>query len=43
MIAKNVVLVGIINKIEIWDTGTWEARHSQNGDKIGETLASLGL
>jgi MraZ protein len=42
-ISKNVILIGIINKIEIWDTMTWEARHSQNGDKIGETLASLGL
>jgi len=42
-IAKNVVLVGIINKLEIWDSEAWEARHSQNGDKINETLASLGL
>jgi len=42
-ITKNVVLVGIINKIEIWSMGAWEARNSQNGDKIGEVLASLGL
>jgi MraZ protein len=42
-IAKNVVLIGIIDKIEIWDSGAWEARHSQNGDKINETLAALGL
>lgn len=42
-IAKNVLLVGIMNKIEIWDAKAWEARHSQNGDKIGEALAGLGL
>jgi MraZ protein len=42
-INKSVVLVGIINKIEIWDSGVWKARKSENGDKIGEALASLGL
>ncbi len=42
-ISKNVMLVGIINKIEIWDAASWTARTSQNGDVIGEALASLGL
>ncbi len=42
-ITKNVMLVGIIDKIEIWDAEAWEARNSQNGDKIGEALAALGL
>jgi len=42
-IKKNVMLVGIIEKIEIWDANAWEARNSQNGDKIGEALAALGL
>jgi MraZ protein len=42
-ISKNVMLVGIIEKIEIWDVRTWEARNLQNGDKIGEALAALGL
>jgi len=42
-IAKNVILVGIIDKIEVWDTGAWKVRNSQNGDKIGEALATLGL
>ncbi len=42
-IAKNVTLVGIIDKIEIWDSKAWEARNTQNGDKIGEALAALGL
>jgi MraZ protein len=42
-ITKNVMLVGIIDKIEIWDAKAWEARNSQNGDKIGEALAALGL
>jgi len=42
-ISKNVVLVGIIDKIEIWDVEAWEARNSQNGEKIGDALAALGL
>ena len=42
-ITKSVMVVGIINKMEIWDTNAWEARKSQTGDKIGEVLSSLGL
>jgi MraZ protein len=42
-IVKTVLLVGIIEKIEIWDARAWEARNSQNGDKIGDALATLGL
>ncbi len=42
-INKNVVFVGIINKIEVWDTKAWESRNSKNLDKIGEALATLGL
>ncbi len=42
-IAKDVMMVWIMNKIEIWDAKAWEARNSQNGDKIGEALAALGL
>ncbi len=42
-ITKNVTLVGIIDKIEIWDSKAWEARNTENGDKIGEALAVLGL
>lgn len=42
-INKSVMLVGIINKIEIWDVRSWEARNSQNGDKISEALGALGL
>ena len=42
-IAKNVLVVGIMNKIEIWDAKAWEARNSQNSGKIGEALAALGL
>jgi DNA-binding transcriptional regulator/RsmH inhibitor MraZ len=37
------MLIGIIEKIEVWDVKTWEARNSQNGSKIGETLAALGF
>ena len=40
---KSVMVVGIINKMEIWDSASWEARRSQTGDKIGEVLSSLGL
>ncbi len=42
-INKNVLLVGIMNKIEIWDAKAWGARNSQNSGKIGEALAALGL
>jgi MraZ protein len=42
-ISKIVMLVGIIDKIEIWDVKAWETRNSQNGDKIGNALAALGL
>ena len=42
-ITKNVLLVGIINKIEIWDSALWKERRSENGDSVSETLASLGL
>ena len=42
-IRKNVLLIGIINKVEIWDTHAWEARNSQNADTISDALASLGL
>lgn len=42
-INKHVMVIGIITKIEIWDARSWEARNSQNGDKISEALASLGL
>lgn len=42
-ITKSVVVVGIINKMEIWDKAAWEARQSQNSDKISETLAAMGL
>ena len=40
---KTVMLIGIIDKIEIWDDKAWESRHSQNGDKIGNAPAALGL
>ncbi len=42
-INKSVVLVGIINKIEIWDSVMWKARKSDNGDTIGKALAALGF
>lgn len=42
-INKSVMVVGIIGKMEIWDKEAWEARRSQNGDKIGEVLSTLGL
>ena len=42
-ITKSVMVVGILNKMEIWDKGAWDTRKSQTGDKIGEVLSSLGL
>ncbi len=42
-INKSVMLVGIINKIEIWDSAVWKARKSENGDAIGKALAGLGF
>lgn len=42
-ISKSVMVVGILNKMEIWDKGAWDARKSQTGDKIGEVLSTLGL
>lgn len=42
-INKSVMVVGIISKMEIWDSSAWEARRSQNGEKIGEVLSTLGL
>jgi MraZ protein len=42
-INKSVMLVGIINKIEIWDSAVWKARKSENGDTIGRALAGLGF
>lgn len=42
-INKGVMVVGIINKMEIWDKAAWDARRSQSGDKIGEVLSTLGL
>jgi MraZ protein len=40
---KSVMVVGIIDKMEIWDRTAWDARRSQTGDKIGEVLSALGL
>lgn len=42
-INKSVMVVGILNKMEIWDKAAWDARKSQTGDKIGEVLSTLGL
>ncbi len=42
-INKGVMVVGILNKMEIWDRAAWEARRPRDGNKIGEVLASLGL
>ena len=42
-IAKGVIVVGMLNKMEIWDKSAWDARKSQTSDKIGEVLSALGL
>lgn len=43
---KEVILIGMFNKIEIWDNKKWEEKESkipQSLGKISETLSSLGL
>ncbi len=42
-ISKAVIVVGMLNKMEIWDKAAWDARKTQTGDKIGEVLSTLGL
>ena len=41
---KDVVLVGVIDKIEVWDKERWGAQTSiDNMDDIAEEMAGLGL
>ncbi len=41
---KDVVLAGVINRIEIWDCARWEANTSYDDmDEIAEHMADLGL
>ena len=41
---KDVVLAGVIDKIEVWDKDRWEAQAGEGDiDDIAERLADLGL
>jgi MraZ protein len=43
---KEIVLIGMYNKVEVWDNKKWidrEAKIPQKLGKISETLSSLGL
>ena len=43
---RQIVLLGMVNKIEIWDQKHWrekEIQVSKNSEKISEVLAELGL
>ncbi len=43
-IEKDVVLVGVLNRIEIWDKTKWEDSSSYDDmDEIAEHMAELGL
>jgi len=45
-ITKEIVMLGIFNKIEIWDAKRWKEKESQmpkNSEKIGAALSGLGL
>ncbi len=44
-LTKEVVLIGVFNKIEIWDKGRWEEEvvKVQEAQDLGEALAQLGL
>jgi len=41
---KDVVLVGVLNRIEIWDKTKWEETNGYDDmDEIAEHMADLGL
>ena len=43
---RQIVMLGMFNKIEVWDLKRWkekEVQLSQNSEKISEALAELGL
>ena len=41
---KDVVLVGVLNRIEIWDRDAWEAGSSYDDmDEIADKMAGLGI
>lgn len=45
-LTKEVVMLGMFNKIEIWDAKRWKEKEAQmpkNFEKIGEALAGLGF
>lgn len=45
-IKKDVVIVGIYNRIEIWPTGVWEnfkKEMEDSGDEIAENLSEIGF
>lgn len=45
-IKKDVVLVGLYNRVEIWDEETWKTYSTQteaDGNDIAERIAGLGL
>ncbi len=43
-LTKDVVLVGVLNRIEIWDKARWEDGSSYDDmDEIAEHMAQLGL
>lgn len=46
-IKKNVVIVGMLNRIEIWDKKNYEAYHAKNAEisleELGQTLSDKGI
>ncbi len=40
---KEVVLVGVLNRIEIWDAATWEEKEFGNVNAFAERMAEFGL
>ncbi len=43
---KDIVMLGMFNKIEIWDAKRWKEKEAQmpkNFEKIGEALSGLGF
>ena len=40
---KEVVLVGVLNRIEIWSKERWQENEYDDMDEIAEHMAALGL
>ncbi len=42
-LGKEVVLVGVLNRIEIWSKDRWQENEYEDMDEVAEHMADLGL